>query len=1142
MKKLLLLSVVASFFLGSLTTVGKNNPKLTDHNQSYKVLDSNIIKKGKKAQSNKLLRKAKTQNISTLAKLTVSSKEVFSFNDENLFSRALEVPNVFGYLYYDLELETASFYKVGENVLDYLWLDPLLEDYELLASEGWYDDGKISGAVIEMNGNIIKGYYKYSLDFETGTVTNVEEFGLDIPIMFINARLNTEDGNIYGFAYDFDNEGTIVWATANPYDIANTSRVVNSKSTYCYSLCYNESDGNFYGFNTKQEFVTIDKQGNQTVITQVPEPENFATYFAGIVWVPSINAFYWNAQYADDASALYKVTLDGEFSILNYYPEGTEFTYLFTTETAINPDLPARPSFGSVNFIDGSLSGSVTFTMPTEMSDGIALPVSSPLDYTVLLDDVVYTTGKSATGDSVTINFSVDDTGYHKFSIFVTYDGYNSSLANRTIWIGNDTPLAPTNVTLTQTEVTWNAVGYQGIHGGYVNPDEVEYEIYINGNLVGTTSDTSLPVSFSEDATIAKYSATVYAIFDGNKGKGGSSNEILAGRPYQVPMYIEPTYDEFELMVIEDKNKDGITWGYWKDHNALGTLYTYNYEDYFDDYIFLPPVEITNIDKFYLFSLEAAIRAPNYPDEYLEVVYASAPSSESVMGILVPEFAPTAEQYDETWTRKEALWIVPSPGTYYIGIHATSPGDQLGLLAKSFRLTESDIDETSPSAPVINEVIPAANGGLNATVNFTYPSTLLNGSLIDEDASLSLNATVNGNPVAITHTGKPGENSSCVLETRQGRNEISIFVTLNNLDSPSDITSIFTGQTIPATPKNVKGEAAEDMMSIYLTWDPVTTPDSRNGYINPEDVRYAVYVQTRSAVAYHWQLISDDISDTHCTIKLQEGAPQNEYVFGVGSYNPAGTNDEVRSVNEILGTPYSLPMVDNFSNEESIMDLSPWFLYEQLGQQTYEAKWYTFTLGKVDEAFAGDDRAVLYCQPEKAGEKGLISIPRFSTLTCEEAQISLQVVTGANASDFSVLAQIYGTDKIFEVGSYSETLNSGSKISTVTFTLPEELLNQYWVQLYLEPSFNSVDELFILCGVEVTSSSYVKYITSNGSIIGEKNSIILKGFEGQNVIISSLDGKVLVDEKCKSDEMIYYCEKGIYIVTTPSKKQKIIVR
>lgn len=1144
MRKRLLLSIMGLLVIGMCPIIAKEkytlkeSRELEKEGKAYRLPETYKVKR---ASGSRNLRFAGNHNATPLAKLDKPTRDYFTQNANNTYSDLKSSVPLYGYLYYDDVLDITAIYKINGENLKYIWEDPLIDEYNLLAQEGWYDDGKIMGVVMEQGNGVVTNYYSYSIDFATSQILSFEKYGLDIPVMFINARYNTEDGNIYGFAYDFDNGGKISWAMANPYDLYST-RVLNSESIYCYSLCYNESDGKFYGVNQNQEFVSLSLDGTQTVICEVPDADNYATYFAGLAWIPSLNAFYWNAQYADYASALYLVTPEGEFTLEAYYPGGTEFTYMFTTETVVNPDLPARPSITSVDFKNGALSGNITFELPTVMSDGATIPAGTSVSYTLLLDNETFRSGEGQIGESINVPVSVSTSGYHKFGVFVVYDGQKSAAANRTVWLGNDTPLAPSNVKMTESEVTWSPVGNEGVHGGYVNVGEVVYQVYVNDELYGTTSSTSLKISLPADAVISKYSATVYAVFDNMKGRGGSSNEILAGRPYQVPVFFEPTYEEYELMVIEDKNKDGITWSYWKDHNALGTLYTYNYEDFFDDYIFLPPIEITNTDKFYLFSLEAAIRAPNYPDEYLEVVYASAPSSDAIMGVLVPEFAPTAEQYDEVWTRKEALWIVTSPGTYYIGIHATSPGDQLGLLAKAFSVTESDIDETSPSAPKIEEVTAASKGQLKATVKFTYPTTLLNGDVMDSNTVLTLQALVNGELVNISQTGHPGETATCELETRQGRNEISIFVTKDGLDSPSDITSVYTGVTVPATPKNLTGEEAPDMMSISLNWSPVTTPDNRNGYVNPEEIRYAVYLQVQSAVAYHWELLQDDITNTHCTIKLQPGAPQDEYVFGVASYNAAGTNDEVISISAFLGTPYTLPMIDNFDDEQTGLSLSPWFLIDEHGKQTYNAIWYTWTLGNVDGAFAGDNRFVLYCVPQKANDKGLIGMPRFSTMDSESAEITLNIVSGPNTPAFKILGQIYGTDEMFEVGSYVPTETTVSKVVPVSYQLPVEFLNQYWVQLYIEPSFTSLDEVFILCSVEATSVASVGSVKEEGKIWTGKNSIYVSGYEGKRVIISSLEGKILVNEACKTNNEKYTLEKGVYVVKVGDQRVKAIVR
>lgn len=1055
---------------------------------------------------------------------------------------------LYGYLTYDrAEGMSAGMYEFNETGYTLLWEDPLYPAVYTQAMRGWLLDGKYSGVQLNTFSGYIFGYYGFSIDFETGELLEVENYNVDdTPVLFLNYGLNTEDNKVYGLAYNFNDKGNIYWASGEPDDIANAT-AIQYMDILCYAITYNPSDGYYYGITTDQEFVKIGLDGSYTIICVLPESDKLATFVTGMVWSPVVKAFYWNCYYNDDTSGLATLTVNGDFQLLETYPSGPEFTtFLTTDEGEIDPNKPGRVKIDSIDFKDGSLKGNVNFIMPDELANGNLFESSTILEYYALLDDVVYKTGNAVSGSEVTVEYSVGEKGYHKFGIYVVYKGIESSVNTLRTWIGNDTPFAPESVKLSSDEITWTPVGSEGIHGGYVNVSDIEYDVYLNDEYIGTTSQNKLNISLPEDEPISLYRAVVYARFDGELSEGTSSNGFIAGQPYEVPVFIQPTEEEFELMVIEDTNKDGFTWAYTSEYNgAVETKYTINDEDYFDDYIFLPPVSLTDTEYYYRFSFDAAIKHRQYSQEYMEVVYASAPTSDAIMGVLINEFTPNATREDAEWDVKEVNWKISSPGTYYIGIHAMSAGDQLGLLAKAFNLTRSSITDESPVAPEIISIIPAVKGELKATVNFKFPALRLNGEDISAGETMTATIYVNGISTDTSVTGHAGEEVAVSVPTLQGDNTIRMFVTLGSIESPAIRGEVYTGQTVPATPQNLKVEVSRDMMSVYLSWDAVTEPYDADGYIVPSEVTYVVSQYLDWGIfGGSWVTLAEGITDTNCTIRLDEGTEQEEYRFGVFSYNIAGSNKIANYDDFIAGTPYPLPFVDNFDDPYEVLSTNPWLVYSQLNGVNYAGSWVADSMYKVTDAFGDDDQAVIAGYTTKDNSMALIGLPRFSTFGVDKATFYLGVVTGPETANGTILAQIYGLDDLIEIGKIQGNAGYQSAIEIIPFELPEEVLNQYWVQIYIQAEFESADDMFIITSVEASSDgmTLVEWTGDLGNVTTAKNAIIVNGFEGSYITINTLDGKVIVDEFTPSNQAIYNVEKGIYIVNLGNKKVKVLVK
>lgn len=1054
---------------------------------------------------------------------------------------AAGMEGIYGYLSYDYNYEDPyGMYRLDEESYELMWEDPVAEEWGLQASNGWLTDGKIQGTMLDTDGYMLYDYGYFVIDFETGELEEcdfIELYNTDVYIYL--STYNPDDGLVYGYAYYWP-EGEypeIYWVCAEFNDLASAEVIKYADDDYCYSLCYSQAEQCFYGVNVNQEFVKIDLEGNQTVVADVPEAYYMDSYVTGLVWDPVSNLFYWNYNDIDGEAGLFCITEDGEFDFITDYPSGQEFTYLVTTNQYVASSRPKTPSVASYDFEGASLSGRVTFDIPTEYGDGEPLP--DELDYVALLDGEEYSSGSVEPGSELTVDFEVEESGFHIFGLYISADDEESGVGSVKIYIGYDTPLAPTDVTLTSEKVSWKAVT-EGVNGGYVDPEEVTYIVYLNDEKIGETSGTSYAVYLPSDAPLTANEAAVVAVFMGKESKPGLSNRLLAGAPYTVPMYLEPTERQFETMTVYDANGDGVSWSYNADKMAVVATYS-DPDEPMDDYLFLPPVEITSADDYYKVSLESTLRSFAYAEEYLSVEYATAPNPQAIKGTIIETYTPTFKFQEADWDVTEGLWKVAEPGVYYIALHCTSEGDMFGVAAKEFRVEATQVVSDSP-APVTNlNAVAGADGELSAEVSFTFPVENLEGGELDADLELRAIVTLNTTDETYTVVGKPGGEASLTVATVQGDNTISVEVRNGDIASPVARVDVFTGISLPATPQNVKAEVAPDMMSVLISWDPVTTSATEGGYINPATVTYSVYTYVDYGMFQDWELVEGDIDADSYLLTLPEGAEQDIHVFGVTSSNEAGTNGFISVLNNVyLGEAFNLPIQLEIKDNGAITPV-PWITYKNLDGVAYGAGWFldylNFYILDAEEvpAMVGFATGTLPC-------KGALGVPRFKTKDCSKVEMVLTHGQGLDKSPFTVWGLKYGTDELVKVGEYTASEETPAMGET-TFTLPEELMNQDWVQLYIFPEFYTSRDIFLLRGCNITAtSSFVTSAQTDASIRAGKESIIIKGFEGKEVNIFTVEGITVVSGVAESAEAVYKVSPGVYVVKADKISRKLIVK
>lgn len=976
------------------------------------------------------------------------------------------------------------------------------------------------------------------VNFETGAVE--QKIDIDPGLMWVSPpAYNPEDG----YFYFFDISSTLLRANLQNPTKWETVKQFGDFNEKMISLAYCEKDRLLYGITVGGKFASMDFEGNQTIICDIPDKSAHSTFQAAMTYSPNEDVFYWNymSNTYPTVSSLYTITREGTFNYEYALDNNACFDWFVTPDKKYVPAAPESPVITALDFAEGALSGSMTFTMPEKMQNGNALP--DPVKYTVTLDGETFKTAEASPKASVTVDFTNLESGNHEFGVFATVDAFSCDPVTRRMWIGNDTPKAPASVTLSSNKVSWEAVT-EGTHLGYVDLTDLKYNVTIT-NLFGDTvfetetKGTSVNYTLENPDDLSLYTAYVSATSNGLTSTAANSAGVVMGEAMTPPVTFTPTYAEFGMMTQFDKNKDGRCWSFNSDRgNALLSGYSDDPKT-MDDYIFLPAMKFESTERIYEVSLDASAWSTSFTEEYLDVVLATAPDYDGVIESLVertkiPCAFDNKGNLISEWTNLSAGFKVYEPGIYYIGIHASSASDMAGILVRNISVKDGGVLNTSPAAVTDISATAAANGVLSANVSFTFPQKTVDGK--DIAAGTELTATVESPVETVTVKGLPGAPAEASIATLQGDNEIGVVVANPNGDnSPRAVAKVFTGETVPSYVTGVKGMISDDMRHFTLYWT-APTEGVDGGYINPANLTYSVYVYDQSSTSGSWVPLKTGITECEYTFSPET---QDYYRIAIEAVNIAGASTMV-SGSAWVGPAYTLPYSDSFTNPSTIYQTKPWRIFTD----GYYASWTFAYLKDIDAALYGADNntVAMYCYGVD-GTMGRVSMPRFATLGETSARISIKSYTGSRAA--SVTLYGYSTnhsDRMYTIGTLP--VNTGEEIKTTSFDLPSELLGEEWVQVMIDTDITSENSYFAMTEARVDGASGVcNLVSTDGkSILTSDGAVRFKGHDGDNATICTTDGAVVASGCVRGNDALWYVSPGVYVVKAGQTATKVIVK
>lgn len=1040
-------------------------------------------------------------------------------------------PEIYAWNIYSKNETPFGLYRLDGDNVTMTWADAFYDIEGSKLKNGFLRDGVLTGVSLGEFFGYVTGMWQVSYDFATGNVISSSELALNDAPYYERMAYNPEDGYVYGVGKEYHAGFTgYVFMRSAPDDLSTAeviSRVEDGQRLE--AMCYCARDNAFYGANASGDFVRIDTDGTYTSLFRI-DAEYSPIYFGALLYSDAEKIFYWS--YSTDEES-YLATIDDLTQKVNVYAE-LEYAnqlafYVTPTEPVLDPMQPLAPELAEKGFADGETSGFLSYTVPDRLEDGSA--VSGEMTAVMMLDGNLSEERKCSPGETVRFEFTDLERGYHTFGMYVVCNGHQSSVCASNFFVGCDNPLPPADVALADGMLTWSPVT-EGVNGGYVDAAGIRYVVSVNGSPVGDTHETEWKLELPQDHPLAPYAVTVTAVSLGYESDPSASVQTVAGKPLTLPMTIKPTAEEAAICTVTDNNLDNVYWLYSAEKECFIIGYSAP-GIWCDDWLFMPPFVVEDASESLALEFETAIRSAMFSAEEMEVYVGKSPVVDDmtipVVESLVPEAVePSTQLYSY-------LFNVPEPGVYYVGFHLKSEPDQGGMILKNIRVEDNNIGPDSPAAPTCLSVKAGENGKLEAEVSFTFPTETFGGDALP--AGEKLTAVVESAVGRAEVTGAPGETGVAVVATEQGDNHISVSVLKGVKGSPKATVSVYCGVYAPMHTKVTSISTSPDMMSVTITWDPVTTGVG-GGFIIPEDVTYDIYTVVKNGGASDWKYLASAGSATSYTYDCPEGMPQQVLQIGVVAENAAGNDGYVASSRDLVGTPFALPMKETFNNSDEAVE--PWVIYSP--SAAYNAEWRVGSLESAGLEYEGCQYALIAQTSKGEGSKGKIGMPRFSTMGADAVTVELYMYKGSDSPKVSITgADYYATDMItlFTLVPSDDSRDFG----LVEFELPAELLGKPWVQLYIDVEFNDYEEVAAISTINIrTGCSGVAEIAAGGSVRGLDGFIMAEGLAGKTLRVSDLSGRQILSTTVRGESAMIPASSGIYVVETDGIRRKIVVK
>ncbi len=224
-----------------------------------------------------------------------------------------------------------------------------------------------------------------------------------------------------------------------------------------------------------------------------------------------------------------------------------------TVDFAPEPTAPAAPELSATSGEKGAMEAHININVPTTSIDGNVLTENLTKIDLYRGNDIINTFEDVAPGDVLAyVDNIIEAIGEQTYqAVPYNADGIGRKSEKVTVYVGFDVPASVSDVTatdyLSSVLLSWQKVGEVGSHGGYVDPQSVEYTIYAcfpnstvtDGPIASVTDADSYQLDFVTNEGEQGYQ-TWYVTARNDAGESyleeESSATVLTGKPYDLPL------------------------------------------------------------------------------------------------------------------------------------------------------------------------------------------------------------------------------------------------------------------------------------------------------------------------------------------------------------------------------------------------------------------------------------------------------------------------------------------------------------------------------------------------------------------------------------------------------------------------------
>lgn len=775
------------------------------------------------------------------------------------------------------------------------------------------------------------GSWVYDMSYHIYDTSSWTESAVVPGNYYFNARAMAFDPmsrRAYAITRDDDYYYYLAVMDMNTYDYKNIGKL----GTDDWSALMCAADGSVYGIRRSGELVSFDKTTAAiTTIGQTGLGSPMMT--AGTIDPATGRCFY--IYYSGYSSDLYEIDLEtAKPTYLYEIPENAQILSLFVPETPVAENGPAAAAGLSALFEGESLSGNVTFTLPSATVSGAAL--SGTVSYSLLVNGTELTSGQGAAGDEVSCPVTLDASGEYTFTVKVSTADAEGASASVTAWIGYALPAAPSKVALKVADdklsLSWQEVKVPGAQISYTVISYPSGEV-VAENLTDLAYTCDIPVTDE----LTAWTFGVIAVNGDSRSSESLSNGYISGYltlPYSQDFELESSRDYFTFV---DANEDGKTWE-WQFFAESGRLrLNYSYSKPQDDWAVLHPVKF---ERGKLYTISADIKGTgSYYTEKMEFVVARGNDAASLAEgtVILAPFEFSGEDY----ATYEASFIAQESGVYYVAFHAISDTFQNIIYLDNVAVSKGS-SALAPAAVTDLVVTPDASGALSALLTFNYPVKNMVGDNLTAGGEVIIER--DGDEIGRVEASEPGQ-ALQFTDDSPANGSHRYVVTPSSADGRGVETEVsaYIGLTAPKAPV-VAVEYGANTGEAVVTWE-APTHDLMGHELGNTPIVYNVQ---RVANGSNPLTVATGLTSTQFTEQCVDPSADQVFVnYIVEAEAIGGISDGGLSNIYPLGRPEATPARESFGGrvtdyewgaEASPESFTSWDVYpgSELGIDTYD--------------------------------------------------------------------------------------------------------------------------------------------------------------------------------------------------------------